>query len=114
MDDDVAEIDEDPVAVGVALDARYFQSVLLDLLADAVRDGSRLNLRASRDDDELVGEDRASGDVDLREIFRFFVERRRAYDVNYVRQCQPPGYRLVGRRCSSRPPFAVRWASASE
>ena len=60
MDDHVAEIDEDPSAVGITLGAGDVEAVLAGSLGDAVGDRARLDLRAARRDDERIGNDRAS------------------------------------------------------
>jgi hypothetical protein len=68
----VAQVDQDPAAVGVALDARP-QPRLLGLVDDRVDDRAGLNRRASGDDDERVRDDRASGEIENGDVLGFLV-----------------------------------------
>src|SRR6185312_4224360 len=58
VDDDAAEIDQDPAAVRVSLSPCDREAGVLRLLDDGVRDRARLDLRATRGDDEMIGDDR--------------------------------------------------------
>lgn len=84
VNDDVAEIDQNPGTVVVTLDSRGFETVLLRSLDDTVGDGARLNLRTAGEDGERVGEDRTVSYVDLDEIFGFLFFGGVAYDVDQI------------------------------
>lgn len=82
MHDYVSEVDEDPGTIGIAFDARDAVTVPLRGFDDRVGDRARLNLRASGDDRERVGQNRAGADVERRKGLAFFIERALAYEVD--------------------------------
>jgi len=103
VDYDVSEIEQDPIAVGMTLNAPDAHARLFDLFRDAIGDRPRLNFGASGDDDELVGDNRFAGDVDLHELFAFFIECGRPHELKNVRQLLPPSCRLLCRMLSWLP-----------
>lgn len=107
MDDDVSEIDQDPVPVSIALYARDAQSGLLGFFGDCVGNRSGLDLGSSGDDDEFVRDNRPAGNVDFREIFALFVECGSAHNLKNFRQWIPP-------KSSGPQRSAARWAVASQ
>jgi hypothetical protein len=80
--DNVAQVDQYPRAVGVALHSRKSVALAADGFDDGVGDRARLNLRPPRYDREGVGQDRSPADVDCGKGFAFFVERAIADDVD--------------------------------
>ena len=84
MYDGVAEIDKDPAAFVIALDAADCPAVTLDCFDDGVGNCARLNLRTPGDENEGIGKNRSSRDVDGGEIFAFLVERGLARDLDYI------------------------------
>ena len=76
MDDDVAEVLQDPVGVVVALLLADRAAGLAERLLNAVR--HRLDLRQVRAvrDDEIVGEDGDLADVDHLDVLRLLVLQR--------------------------------------
>lgn len=82
MYDHVSEVDQNPGAVGIAFDAADAVVCRFDFLDDCIRNGSRLDLRTSRDENEGVGEDGASADVDFGEVLTLLVEGGVADDVD--------------------------------
>ena len=82
VDDGIAQIEQDPAAIGMALDALDGVAVGLRGLDDRVDDRTRLNLRTAGDDCERVGKNRAAGYVDGNEVFALFFERGVTNDVD--------------------------------
>lgn len=71
-----AAIQQDPISVMIAFDPGHAQIGALQSIADAVGNRARLNLRSSRQNNKRVCDDAFTGDVDLDQIFGFFIERR--------------------------------------
>lgn len=82
VDNRVPQVEQDPAAVGVALDPLHRVAFGFGALGNRVGDRARLNLRAAGNDDERVGEDRAPAYVDGDKIFALFLERGVANDVD--------------------------------
>src|SRR3954468_24158296 len=64
MNDDVAGIDQHPVAVLLAFDADAFQARLVEALNGAVRDRCDMTVRASAGHDHGVADGGLAGEVD--------------------------------------------------
>ncbi len=96
VDDDVAQIDEDPAAVAVALGARDRAAVGAYGLGDRVGDGAGLDVGAARRDDERVGDDRAALEGKDDDVFGFAVFGGGADDIDQVSQCAILRKRAVG------------------
>ena len=84
MRDDVAEIDEDPAAVGVAFEAANRTALALRRLDDRIGDRTGLNFRAPANDGKRVGENRASVDVDCDKVLAFLIEGCVADNVDQI------------------------------
>jgi hypothetical protein len=76
VDDDVAEVDEDPPPAVVTLDAERLLPGRFRLLNDPVRDPLRLPLAARAADDEQVGDGGYLGDVEHQDVLGLLVARR--------------------------------------
>ena len=77
VDDDVAEVDEDPAPRRRPLDEQRLELLLgAHLLDDGVGDGVRLPLARGGAEDEVVGDRRQLRDLEHVEIERLLVERR--------------------------------------
>lgn len=81
VDDDVAEVDEDPSSVGVSFDPRNCVRRCFGRLDDRIGNGARLNFGAARDDDEGVGQNRTPAHVDRDGVFAFLGKDCVADDV---------------------------------
>src|SRR2546423_15593919 len=68
VDDDRAEVDQDPVRRRGALPADGPNALLPEAFDDPVRDGRQLALRPARADDEVVAERRQAGEVEQAEV----------------------------------------------
>jgi hypothetical protein len=79
--DHVADIDQDPRAVGIPFDASDVVTVLANRFDDPIRDRAGLNFRAPGYDREGVGKDRSAADVERDEGLPFLVEGAIAYEV---------------------------------
>jgi hypothetical protein len=82
VDDRVAEIEQNPAAVRMALHPLDRVPLRFRALDDFVDDCAGLNLRTAGHDDKRIGEDRAAAYVDSNKIFALFLERGVAYDVD--------------------------------
>jgi hypothetical protein len=71
VDDDVVGVDEHPVAVGQAFDARRRQARFLALFNHAIGDGSDVNVGAAAGNDHHVGESGFAVQVDGDDVFSF-------------------------------------------
>jgi hypothetical protein len=91
MHDHVAEVDQDPAAVGVAFGARDLASVVACALRNRVGDGTRLDDRAPGDDDECVGDDGPPIEVEDGDVFALFVFGGGADEFDEIRQGISPG-----------------------
>ena len=103
----VAEIDQDPAAVAIALGARDVEAVFARGVGDRIGDRARLDFRAAGDDDERVGDDGPAVEVEDGDIFAFFVFGCGADDVDEFRQSVSPGAVWV-RSDRGRRGFAAR------
>ncbi|HZX67264.1 MAG TPA: hypothetical protein VFE70_00195 [Candidatus Elarobacter sp.] len=95
VDDDVTEIDQDPAAVGMALGAAA-HTCGLRLLDDRVGDRACLNRRAAGHDDERIGDDGTSGEIEDRDVLGFFVVRGLADqrdEIEFRQDVVPPAVR---------------------
>ncbi len=81
--DDVAEVDQDPPPVGVALGTAA-QPRLRGFLDDRVGDRARLDHRAPGHDDERIGDDGASGEVEDGDVLGFLVLRGFEYERDEI------------------------------
>jgi hypothetical protein len=81
VDDDRAQIDQDPVPVGVALDVGDAVSAQFYRFDDAVGERARLNFGTSGHQDENVGQDRPRADVDRDKVLALFIQGGLAYEV---------------------------------
>ena len=101
VDDDRAEVDEDPAAVVVAFRAGDREAGAADRFDDGIGDRPGLDFRAAGDDRERIGDDRAPFEIEKGEVFAFFVFRGIADGCQEIGQS---GYLslsdriLVGRR----------------
>jgi hypothetical protein len=84
VNDHVAEIDQDPGSIVVALDSLGGESVVLGVLDDAVGNGARLDFRPARYDGEGIGEDRSGAYVDGDKIVAFLFFGGDSNDVDQV------------------------------
>ena len=82
MNDHMAEVDQDPRAIGIAFHSRRLETLGSGALDDAIGDCASLNFRTARDDCKCVSKNRASAYVDGREIFALFLQGRVANDVD--------------------------------
>lgn len=74
MDDHIAEVNQDPAAGGVALEARRLEAVLFVRgLGHTVRQGVELAFAAARADDEVIGERALALQVEQDDVLGFFV-----------------------------------------
>jgi len=64
VDDDVAVVEEDPAAGGVALGAEKGDALVLEVAQDAVGDGLELAVARRGAEDEEVGDLREGADVE--------------------------------------------------
>lgn len=69
-----AAIEQYPITVAIPFDARDVKAGAFEGIPNVVRDRSCLNFRSSRDDNERIRDNALSRDVDLDEIFSFFIE----------------------------------------
>lgn len=88
MDDDGAEIDQNPAAVIIAFGPGDGEAGAANRLDDRIGDGPGLNLGPPGDDDEGVGNDRAAFEIEERELFAFFVFRRGADGCQEIGQSE--------------------------
>ena len=82
----MAEVDQNPTAVAIALRPGHGETVLADLLGDGVRDRARLDLGAPAYDNERVGDDSPPIEIEDGDVFGFFVFGGFADDVYEIRQ----------------------------
>jgi hypothetical protein len=82
VDDGVPEIEQNPSAVGVTLDASDRMTGGFCALDDRIGDRARLNLGPSGHEHERIREYRAPAYVDGNKIFAFFFERGVPNDVD--------------------------------
>jgi|GEM_PF-4473280 len=82
MHDHRTEIEQDPTAFGVALDAGYPPAGALDRFDDRIGDRPGLDLRTSGDQREIVGKNRFRADFERLELLAFFLFRSGADDLN--------------------------------
>jgi hypothetical protein len=82
VDDRVAQVEQNPAAVRMALHPSHRVTLGLRPFDDRVGNRSCLNPRAAGHDRERVREDRASAHIDSDEIFALFLERSVANDVD--------------------------------
>jgi hypothetical protein len=68
MDDDVAGIDQHPIALGLALDAGAAITFLFELLDELVGDGPDMPLRTPRGEDHMVADRGFASQVDAGDI----------------------------------------------
>ncbi len=73
---DRPEIDQNPAAVVVAFGSGNREAVAARCFGNRVGDRARLDFRSAGHDDERVGDDRATLEVENREIFAFLVVDR--------------------------------------
>jgi hypothetical protein len=71
--DDIAEIDQDPAAVGVALGTGDRKAVFPHCVGNRIGDRARLDFRAAGNDDERIGNDGPAIEVQDRDILALFV-----------------------------------------
>jgi len=88
VDDDVAEINQDPLPLGAPLDPERLDPVgLLDPLLHVVGESLHIGDRAARGDDEHVGEEEGVGNVEQDNVGSVLGEQgvsRRAGQVDTV------------------------------
>ena len=88
VNDDRAEIDEDPAAVAIPLGARDRESIRARGLGNRVGDRARLDFRAPRHNDERIGYDRAALEIDDRDVLAFFIVGGGMNGSQKIRQCE--------------------------
>jgi len=76
MDNDVAGIDQHPVAVLLAFDADAFQAGLVEALNSAVRDRCDMAVRASAGHNHGIGDRGLAGEIDGDGVLAFISSRR--------------------------------------
>jgi hypothetical protein len=89
--DDIAEVDQNPAAVGVALGTGDRKAILPHRIRDRIGDRAGLNFRAAGDDDERIGNDGPALEVQDGDILAFLVFGGGADDVDEFRQSVSPG-----------------------
>ncbi len=102
MDDDVAEVHEDPAPLGVALDADRLPPRARSFLDEAARDRLHLPLAPSARDDEDVGHLRERRHVEDRDVLGLLVERRLDDEVGERARAQLRGDGLPSARYRPR------------
>ncbi len=88
--DHVAQIDQNPRALIVPLDARDFVAFAFGALDDRVGNRTRLNFRAPGDQCKSICENRASADVDRGKVFALAIERGVADDFDQFSDGETP------------------------
>jgi hypothetical protein len=73
MHDHIAGIDQDPIAIGQALDVEALDSVFLEALGDVLRDRADMPVGPACGDDHVVGERGFAAKVDGDRFFRLHV-----------------------------------------
>ena len=68
MDDDIARIDQDPIAERHSFDSCIANAALLQLIDEAVRDSANMTLRAPRGDDHEIRKRRLTGQRDTDDL----------------------------------------------
>ena len=91
MRHDIAEIDQDPAAVGVSLRTGDLEAVLADRVGDRIGNRAGLDFRAAGNDDERIGNDGPAIEVQDGDILAFLVFGGGADDVDEFRQSVSPG-----------------------
>ena len=81
MDDDVAGIDQHPIALGRPFDASAAKAFVFQLFDDLVGDGPDMPLRASRCDHHLVADRGLASQVDGRDLLRLGGIERVEHDL---------------------------------
>jgi len=76
MDDDVAEIEEDPAAITEALRGTARQAVGLQLLAEGFSQSVRMNLGRGVADHEVIGDQRKLAQIEDNRALRLLVGQR--------------------------------------
>ena len=74
VDDDVAVIDDDPMAHGVAIDCVGRDAVIvLEALHDLAGDSLEVRLGGAATNDEEIGEVRYASQIDRNDVLRLFI-----------------------------------------
>jgi len=84
MDDDIASVDQHPIALAQSFHPRAIKSPGLDVLDQMTAHGSNLPGRGARGDNHVIGDGRFAGQRDANHIFSFVVIQRRFDDLQQV------------------------------
>jgi hypothetical protein len=80
MDDDVAGVDQHPIALGHPFDPGAAKAFVFQLFGDVVGDGPDMPLRAPRGDDHLVADRGFASQVDDRDLLGLRAVERVEHD----------------------------------
>ena len=69
MHDDIARVDQDPVALWHALDPQIAETLRLEPLDELIGNGRDMAVRAAGGDDHLIGESALAVEIDRRDVF---------------------------------------------
>lgn len=76
MDDDVARVDQDPIAKRHPLDFCIADAMLLQLVEEPAGNGADMALRTSRGDNHVIAKRRLARQADIHDIVSFGVLKR--------------------------------------
>ncbi|GAB4537645.1 MAG: hypothetical protein Tsb0010_16770 [Parvularculaceae bacterium] len=76
MDDHIARVDQNPVAMGQAFDSEILDAQIFQPPLQAIRQRPDMAMRTARGDDHHIGEGSLAGKIDLDDVLGLVVVKR--------------------------------------